>query len=91
VLTTLALAPSAASQGARVPVRTLGGQVELSIPEGSQAGRRMRLKGRGLPGTPPGDQIVTLQIAVPPATDSAARSFYEDMARRFTGFDPRRK
>jgi curved DNA-binding protein len=91
VLTTLALAPWEAALGARVPVRTFGGQVELSIPEGSQAGRRMRLKGRGLPGTPPGDQIVTLQIAVPPATDSAARSFYEDMARRFTGFDPRRK
>jgi curved DNA-binding protein len=86
---TAAVAPWEAALGARVPVKTLGGTVELSIPEGSQGGRRMRLKGRGLPGTPPGDQIVTLEIVTPPAADAADRSFYGEMARRFETFRPR--
>lgn len=86
---TLALAPWEAALGARVPVRTLGGPVEVAVPEGSQSGRKLRLKGRGLPGTPPGDQIVSLEIAVPPAADAADRSFYGEMQRRFAGFKPR--
>jgi curved DNA-binding protein len=89
VHSTLALAPWEAALGARVPVRTLGGTVELSIPEGSQSGRKLRLKGRGLPGPTPGDQIVTLEIVTPPATDAADRSFYGEMQRRFEGFKPR--
>jgi curved DNA-binding protein len=89
VHSSVALAPWEAALGARVPVKTLGGAVELSIPEGSQGGRKMRLKGRGLPGTPPGDQIVTLEIATPPAADAADRSFYGEMARRFDAFKPR--
>ena len=89
VHSSVALAPWEAALGARVPVKTLGGAVELSIPEGSQAGRRMRLKGRGLPGTPAGDQIVTLEIVTPPAADAADRSFYGEMQRRFEGFKPR--
>jgi curved DNA-binding protein len=89
VHSSVALAPWEAALGARVPVRTLGGAVDLSIPEGSQAGRRMRLKGRGLPGSPPGDQFVTLEIVTPPAADAADRSFYGEMARRFESFKPR--
>jgi curved DNA-binding protein len=86
---TLPVAPWEAALGARVPVRTLGGAVELTVPEGSQSGRRLRLKGRGLPGAPAGDQIVELEIATPPAGDAADRSFYGEMARRFEGFKPR--
>jgi curved DNA-binding protein len=85
----LPVAPWEAALGARVPVKTLGGAVELSVPEGSQSGRKLRLKGRGLPGTPAGDQIVTLEIVTPPATDAADRSFYGEMQRRFEGFKPR--
>jgi len=85
----LPVAPWEAALGARVPVKTLGGTVELSVPEGSQSGRRLRLKGRGLPGSPAGDQIVTLEIVTPPAADAADRSFYGEMARRFDGFKPR--
>ena len=85
----LAVAPWEAALGARVPVKTLGGAVELSVPEGSQSGRKLRLKGRGLPGSPPGDQIVTLEIATPPAADAADRSFYGEMQRRFDAFKPR--
>ncbi|MGQ0586168.1 MAG: DnaJ C-terminal domain-containing protein [Gammaproteobacteria bacterium] len=85
----LPVAPWEAALGARVPVRTLGGTVELSVPEGSQSGRKLRLKARGLPGTPSGDQIVTLEIVTPPAADAGDRSFYGEMARRFDGFKPR--
>jgi len=85
----LAIAPWEAALGARVPVKTLGGTVEVTVPEGSQSGRRLRLKGRGLPGTPSGDQIVTLAIATPPAADASDRSFYGEMARRYAGFKPR--
>lgn len=85
----LSIAPWEAALGGRVPVKTLGGTVELNIPEGSHSGRKLRLKGRGLPGTPPGDQIVTLQIVTPPAKDIGDRSFYEEMGRRFSGFKPR--
>jgi curved DNA-binding protein len=85
----LSIAPWEAALGARVPVRTLGGQVELTIPEGSQSGKRLRLKGRGLPGVPAGDHTVTLEIVTPPASDAGDRSFYGEMERRFSTFKPR--
>lgn len=83
VHSTLTLAPWEAALGARLPVQTLGGTVEMNIAENSQSGKKLRLKGRGLPGTPPGDQIVTLQIVTPPAADAGDRAFYEEMSRRF--------
>ncbi|HEY1075407.1 MAG TPA: DnaJ C-terminal domain-containing protein [Fontimonas sp.] len=85
---TLKVAPWEAALGAKVPVPTLGGAVELAIPPNSQSGRKMRLKGRGLQGAPAGDQIVTLQVVTPPAASDEERAFYEDMAKRFE-FDPR--
>ena len=84
----LPVAPWEAALGARVPVPTLDGKVDLLLPAGSQTGRKLRLKGRGLPGDPPGDQYVVLQIVVPPADSEAVRAFYERMAREIP-FDPR--
>ncbi len=86
----LPVAPWEAALGAHVPAKTLGGPVALTVPEGSQSGRKLRLKGRGLPGSPSGDQIVTLEIVTPPAADAADRSFYGEMERRFASFKPRR-
>jgi len=63
----LPVTPWEAALGATVKVPTLGGIVELKIPEGSASGRKMRLKGRGIPGDPPGDCYVILTIALPPA------------------------
>lgn len=84
------ISPWEAALGASIPVPTLGGEVELRVPAGSASGKRLRLKGRGLPGAAAGDQYVELAVQVPPATDDRATAFYEDMAKRFKGFDPRR-
>ena len=82
------VAPWEAALGAKVPVPTLGGAVELNLPAGTQGGKKLRLKGRGLPGTTPGDEIVTVQIVTPPAASDEDRAFYEQMKQRFN-FSPR--
>ncbi len=89
ILCTVRVAPWEAALGGKVPVPTLGGSVELTLKPGAHGGQKLRLKGRGLPGTPPGDQIITLQIAIPPASTDEDRQYYEEMAKRFASFDPR--
>jgi len=86
---TLPVTPWEAALGATVPVPTLGGKVDLKIPPNSQAGSKLRLKGRGLPGNPPGDQIVTLRIDTPPADSEKDREVYERM-RREMPMNPRK-
>ncbi len=54
VTITFPVAPWEAALGASVQVPTLGGPVEMRIPAGSQSGQKLRLRGRGLPGQPPG-------------------------------------
>ncbi len=85
----LPVAPWEAALGGKVPVPTLGGIVELNLPAGTQGGKKLRLKGRGLPGTTPGDEIVTILLVTPPAKTDEERAFYEDMKLRFA-FDPRK-
>ena len=89
VKVTLNVAPWEAALGAKLEVPTLGGPVELSLPAGTMGGRRMRLKGRGLPAATPGDQLVLINIATPPATTPEERTLYETMAKRFSDFNPR--
>jgi curved DNA-binding protein len=88
VTLTLPVAPWEASLGATVTTPTLGGSVELRIPAGSQSDSKLRLRGRGLPGQPPGDQYVVLRVVLPPANSPAARALYEQMGRELA-FDPR--
>jgi curved DNA-binding protein len=84
----LPVAPWEAALGATVQVPTPGGSVGLKVPPGSAAGRKLRLKGRGIPGQPPGDLYAVLQIALPPANDAAARASYAAFAQAFD-FNPR--
>ena len=88
VTSTLAIAPWEAALGATVPVPTLGGDVDLRIPAGARHDQRLRLRGRGWPGDPPGDAYVVLKIVLPPADTPRARELYEAM-RRDLAFDPR--
>ena len=85
---TLPVAPWEAALGATLQVPTLGGPVDLRIPPQSQSGSRLRLRGRGLAGDPPGDQYVVLKVVLPPADTPAARKLYEQMQSELA-FDPR--
>lgn len=89
VLHVLPIAPWEAALGATVPVPTLAGAVDLRIPAGSQSGKKLRLKGRGMPGAHPGDQLVELSIRTPPADDDKQRKAYEALQEHFSDFDPR--
>ena len=88
ILLDLPIAPWEAALGAKVTVPTLAGKISLSIPAGANSGKKMRLKGRGLPGKEPGDQFVVLQIMTPPADDSNAKQLYQQMAEELN-FNPR--
>ncbi|MEN1957176.1 DnaJ C-terminal domain-containing protein [Luteimonas changyuni] len=84
----LQVAPWEAALGAAVSVPTLGGTVELKVPAGSEAGRRLRLRGRGLPGTggqADGDQIVELEVQAPVPQGEAQQAAYEALREAFSG------
>jgi curved DNA-binding protein len=89
VLLDLPVAPWEAALGASVVAPTPDGSVELQVPAGSKAGRRLRLRGKGLPGATPGDFYVVLAIALPPADTDAARDAYRALQQAAPGFDPR--
>jgi len=89
VLHVLPVSPWEAALGATVPVPTLAGTVDLRIPAGTQSGRKLRLKGRGLPGPAPGDQLVEVSIRVPLAENDAQRKAYETLQEQFAHYDPR--
>jgi curved DNA-binding protein len=84
----LPLAPWEAALGAKVAVPTLGGTVEVTVPAGAQSGQKLRLRGRGFPGTPGGDQIVSIKLVTPTAQSAQAKEAYERMKKEFN-FDPR--
>ena len=84
----LPVGPWEAALGATVKTPTPSGVVELKVPAGSRAGSKLRLKGRGIPASPPGDLYVVLQIALPAANDEKAKAAYAAFAAAFP-FNPR--
>lgn len=74
--------------GGKIPITTLDGQIELKLPADSKSGRKMRLAGKGLPGSPAGDLYVRLLIVTPPANTEEEKAFYENMKNTFN-FNPR--
>jgi curved DNA-binding protein len=84
----LPVAPWEAALGASVKTPTPTGMVDLKVPPGSHAGGKLRLKGRGIPGSPPGDFYVVLQIALPAANDDKAKAAYAAFAAALA-FNPR--
>jgi curved DNA-binding protein len=84
----LPVAPWEAALGATVKVPTPTGTVDMKVPAGSASGRKLRLKGRGIPAREPGDFYVVLRIALPPADSEAAREAYRDMHKAMN-FNPR--
>jgi curved DNA-binding protein len=82
--------PWEAALGASVDVPTLAGPVSVKVPAGSQHGRKLRLKGRGIPANPAGDLYLVLEVVLPPANSDKARDLYETMARELA-FNPRQE
>lgn len=85
---TLPVTPWEAALGATVTTPTLAGNVNLKIPAQAQSGQKLRLKGKGLPGTPPGDQIVVLQIIMPSQQTERSKALFEQLAKELP-FNPR--
>ena len=83
----LPLAPWEAALGANVKVPTPSGAIDLKIPANSAAGKKLRLKARGIPAKTPGDLYVVLQIVLPPV-DEKSREIYLRMQEEIV-FDPR--
>jgi curved DNA-binding protein len=84
----LPVAPWEAALGATVKAPTPTGIVDLKVPPESQPGRKLRLKGRGLPGKKPGDFYVVLKVALPHARSDEAKALYREMEAKL-GFNPR--
>lgn len=85
----LPVAPWEAALGATIEIGLpAGNAVKVRIPEGAQSGRTLRVKGKGIPGNPPGDLYLEIQVVLPEAKSPAARKLYETMARELA-FDPR--
>lgn len=85
----LPITPWEAALGAKVEAPTLGGNVKINIPAGSQTGNKLRLKGRGLPGAPHGDEYVLLKIFAPKPRNDEERKIYDQMAEKMAYFNPR--
>lgn len=84
----LPVAPWEAALGGKVTLPTPQGKVSLGIPGNARSGQKLRLKGKGLPGVPPGDIYATLRIVNPKVTTDEARRLFEQMAREVP-FNPR--
>ena len=84
----LPVSPWEAALGATVKTPTPDGTLDLKIPAGSNSGNKLRLKGRGIPGNPPGDIYVTLSVVAPPAKSEEAKAAYKEMASKLA-FNPR--
>ena len=91
VRSVLPITPWQAAEGAKLPVQTLGGTINLTVPKGARSGQTLRLRGRGLPahgGQPAGDQHVELRVVTPPIESDEDRAAYEAFAEHFSDFNP---
>jgi len=80
---TLPVSPADAALGATVQVGTLDSTARVKVPAGSSSGRRLRLRGKGLPNPSgsPGDLYATVQIEVPRHLSDDEREAYERLRR----------
>jgi curved DNA-binding protein len=85
----LNLAPWEAALGATVDLPTPTGKVELNIPANTMAGKKLRLKGKGIPSQEPGDLYAAIRLVTPPAATDSDKEAYQAMAKSFAAFNPR--
>ena len=92
ITVTQPLAPWEAALGASVAIDTPGGEAKVRVPAGTSSGRRLRLKGRGLPNPRgnPGDLYAEAKIMVPATLTDDERRLFQELGR-VSAFDPRRR
>ena len=83
------LAPWEAELGGPIPFKTLAGELEVTVPAGYRTGRKLRIKGKGLPAATPGDLYLVLEVVFPPATTPEQKQAYAEFAKSFPGFNAR--
>src|SRR5215831_1320461 len=88
VLLELPVSVAEAVLGARVSVLTVTGPVTMTIPKGSDTGRQLRLRGKGIQKKTPGDEIVTLNVFIGHSSDPELAAFLEKWVPQHP-FDPR--
>ncbi len=87
----LPVSPWEAALGTTVAVRTPGGEAKVKVPPGSSTGRRLRLRGEGMPNPrgAAGDLYAEIKVMVPPRPTARERELFEQLAAAST-FDPRK-
>lgn len=85
----LPITPWEAALGTKLSIPTLGGKVEMTLAADTKGGKKLRLKGRGLPGKNAGDQYVVLQIMTPEASSDELKELYNKMSE-LSQFNPRK-
>ncbi|WP_054759350.1 DnaJ C-terminal domain-containing protein [Methylomonas koyamae] len=85
---TLPVAPWEAALGAVLPINLFDTGLKVRIPEGTQSGQQLRVRGKGIPSATPGDLLLDIQVVLPPANTDKAKELYQTMARELA-FDPR--
>jgi curved DNA-binding protein len=87
----LPLAAWEGALGASVAVETPGGEAKVRVPAGTSSGKRLRLRGRGLPNPKggPGDLFAEVRLMVPPKPTAEEKRLFEELAR-VSNFDPRK-
>lgn len=85
---TLPVTPWEAALGAVLPVNLFDTGLKVRIPEGTQSGQQLRVRGKGIPSATPGDLLLDIHVVLPPANTAKAKQLYETMARELA-FDPR--
>ncbi len=86
----LPLAPWEAALGAVISIHMPNGEIKVRIPEGAQSGQQLKVRAKGIPGNPPGNLLLNLQVMLPRADNPKARAIYEQMARELA-FNPRQR
>ena len=86
------LAPWEAALGAKVTVPTLKESVLITVPPGTQAGQKLRIKGKGLVSKQhAGDLFAVIKIVMPPKGDEQTAALWQQLKEAQSGFDPRKE
>jgi curved DNA-binding protein len=84
-----------AALGGEITVKTPAGSLSVNVPAGSSAGRKLRLKGKGIPagrsGGTAGDLYFDLRIAMPSAVTQEQKQAWQALAQAYPGFEPRER